>query len=167
MGYLSDLRIKMGSRPVITPGATVIVVNDQREVLFQYRSDTLDWGFPGGSMELGESMEQVASRELKEETGLEATSFELIDLFSGPEYYFRYPNGDETYSVIALYQAKNVSGKIEMKDGESIKLEFFSESTLPQTVEERAKNIIESLGDELWRLESSFKSRRKLGNGEK
>ncbi|WP_062104368.1 NUDIX hydrolase [Bacillus niameyensis] len=158
MGYLSDLRIEIGSRPVITPGATVLVVNDLREVLFQYRSDTLDWGFPGGSMELGESMEQVASRELKEETGLEAASFELIDIFSGTEYYFRYPNGDETFCVIALYHAKNVSGKIEMEDGESLKLEFFSESTLPQTIEKRAKTINESLGDELWRLESSFKS---------
>lgn len=55
MGYISELRKTIGSRPIISVGATVLVTNNQQEVLFQHRSDTHDWGLPGGSMELGET----------------------------------------------------------------------------------------------------------------
>lgn len=156
MSYISDLRELIGSRPIISVGATIIVVNEKQEILFQHRSDTLDWGLPGGSMELGETLEEVAARELKEETGLTAEQFELLDVFSGPAYYFRYPNGDETYSVIHLYRAVNVTGKLEMDDGESLHLHYFNRDNLPEHIEKRAKAIIDNLGNQFWEIESSF-----------
>lgn len=107
-------------------------------------------------MELGETLEEVASRELIEETGLVTNGFELIDVFSGPRYYFRFPNGDETYSVINLFRAKDVTGKLEMNDGESIYLEYFSKDTLPKNIEKRAKVLIENLGDKFWNLHNTF-----------
>lgn len=158
MGYISELRKLIGSRPIISVGATILVVNENREILFQHRADTLDWGLPGGSMELSETLEEVASRELKEETGLVANQFELIGVFSGPRYYFQYPNGDETYSVINLFHAKNVSGTLAMNDGESLNLKYFSKDHLPDHIEKRAKELIENLGDKLWDLDSSFSS---------
>ncbi|MDQ1144034.1 8-oxo-dGTP pyrophosphatase MutT (NUDIX family) [Bacillus sp. SORGH_AS 510] len=156
MGYISEIRKLIGSRPIISVGATILVVNEKSEILFQHRSDTLDWGLPGGSMELGETLGEVASRELKEETGLLASEFELIEVFSGPRFYFRYPNGDETYSVINLFRAIDVSGKLEMNDGESMNLKYFSKDNLPVNIEKRAKALLESLGDKLWDLGSSF-----------
>ena len=39
------------------------------------------------------------------EAGLKAERFELLDVLSGSELFFRYPNGDETYTVIVLYKA--------------------------------------------------------------
>ncbi|MFJ5718257.1 NUDIX hydrolase [Neobacillus sp. NPDC093127] len=156
MGYISEIRKLIGSRPIISVGATILVVNERKELLFQHRSDTLDWGLPGGSMELGETLEEVASRELKEETGLVADRFELVGVFSGPRYYFRYPNGDETYSIINLYRAIDISGKLEMNDGESLNLEYFSKDNLPYNIEKRAKALIESLGDKVWNLHNSF-----------
>lgn len=155
MGYVSELRKQIGSRPIITVGATILVINESKEILFQHRSDTLEWGLPGGSMELGESLEQVAQRELKEETGLDAKAFDLIDVFSGKDYYFRYPNGDETFSVINLYRAAGIVGELEMTDGESIALQFFGKDNLPEKIEKRAKNLIDRLGDRLWGLEPS------------
>lgn len=156
MGYISELRKTIGSRPIISVGATVLVTNDQREVLFQHRSDTHDWGLPGGSMELGETLEEVAIRELEEETGLQTTQLELIGVFSGPRFYFQYPNGDETYSVIHLYHAKDVTGTLAMLDGESLNLSYFSQTTLPETIERRANELLKQLGDRLWNLDSSF-----------
>lgn len=156
MGYIDELRKLIGSRPIISVGATILVVNAEKKILFQHRSDTLDWGLPGGSMELGETLEEVALRELKEETGLTANQFELLGVFSGPSYYFRYPNGDETYSVINLYHAKDVTGKLEMNDGESVDLQYFDKENVPKHIEKRAKALIDSLGEGIWDLEDSF-----------
>ncbi|TCI44323.1 MULTISPECIES: NUDIX hydrolase [unclassified Exiguobacterium] len=156
MGYLLELRKTVGSRPLISVGATILVMNEKRELLFQHRSDTLDWGFPGGSMELNETLEDVATRELKEETGLITNQFELIGVCSGPRYYFKYPNGDETYGVIHLFHAKRVSGTLEMNDGESLNLQYFSKDALPDHIEKRAGALMEQFGASLWELDSSF-----------
>ena len=156
MGYITEIRKFIGARPLISVGATVIVTNENGEVLFQHRSDTLDWGLPGGSMELTETVEEAALRELYEETGLIADELELIGVFSGPRYYFRYPNGDETYSVIHLFHAKNVKGALEMKDGESLQLSYFHQKNLPDQIEKRAKELLENTGGILWELDSSF-----------
>ncbi|MEX3743782.1 MULTISPECIES: NUDIX hydrolase [Lysinibacillus] len=156
MGYISELRKFIGCRPIISIGATILVVNDENKILFQHRSDTLNWGLPGGSMELNETLEEVAARELHEETGLVANEFDLIGVFSGPDYYFQYPNGDEIYTVIHLYIAKNVSGVLEMKDGESLNLTYFGKNELPDNIETRTKALLENLEDKLWNLGSSF-----------
>ena len=107
-------------------------------------------------MELGEMLEETASRELKEETGLNADEFELIGVYSGPRFYFQYPNGDETYSVIHLFRAVNAEGQLALNDGESLGLQFFGKDELPEKIEKRAKELLESLGETLWNLDCSF-----------
>lgn len=69
-GYIMDLREVVGARPLILAGAGVIIVDNEGRILLQHRSDNGDWGIPGGSMELGESFEEAARREVLEETGL-------------------------------------------------------------------------------------------------
>ncbi len=65
MGYIADLRRFVGSDALIGVGATVLVINDTNQILFNLRTDTNTWGLPGGSMELFESIEETAVRELK------------------------------------------------------------------------------------------------------
>lgn len=144
MSCISDLRKYIGHGPLINIGATVIVMNDKNEILLNLRSDTNTWGIIGGGMELGESLEGTAARELMEEAGLKAEHFELIDLLSGKELYFRYPNGDETYTVIALYRAVGVSGELKINDDESFRLQYFSLDDLP-VLENRAKCVVDIL----------------------
>ncbi len=148
MSYITNLRKYIGHQPIINIGATVIVMNEHNEILLNLRSDTNTWGIIGGGMELGESLEQTAARELMEEANLIADRFELIDLLSGEDLYFKYPNGDETYTVIALYKAVNVSGELKINDEESAKLQYFSFDNLPM-LESRAKYVINKIRGKL------------------
>lgn len=81
MGYIMELRKLVGPRPLIMAGSCVLVFNEEGHLLLQKRTDSLDWGTLGGSMEPGESLEETAARELYEEAGLRAESFKLISIF--------------------------------------------------------------------------------------
>ncbi|MBQ1372145.1 MAG: NUDIX hydrolase [Oscillospiraceae bacterium] len=146
MSYIGEMRAFIGHRPMLSAGATVLVLRDHK-LLLNLRSDTNTWGIPGGGLELGETLEQTAARELREETNLRAEGFTLLHLFSGEDFYFRYPNGDELYSVVALYRAENVSGELQINDAESRKLKFFGLDALPP-LESRAEKIINWLREQ-------------------
>lgn len=81
--YIKSLRQHLGHTPLLQVGASVIVINEAGQMLMQQRTDCGSWGYAGGSVELGESVEQTAERELFEETGLKAQKLELLGVYSG------------------------------------------------------------------------------------
>lgn len=151
MGYINDLRKFVGHDPLIGIGATVLVFNEKQELLLNLRSDTNTWGIPGGAMELYENIYDTAVRELKEEAGIHATNLELVDVLSGSDYYFEYPNGDKMCTVIVLFKVLNYTGKIKVADEESKDLKFFSLNDLPK-MEARSLKIIENIKDKKIKL---------------
>ena len=68
-------------RPVVGVGGVVIVGG--RALLIRRGSEPLlgQWSIPGGTLELGESLESGVIRELKEETGLTVRIVEMIEVF--------------------------------------------------------------------------------------
>ncbi|MDL4841109.1 NUDIX hydrolase [Aquibacillus rhizosphaerae] len=142
--YIADLRKDVGSRPIIMVGAGIMVFNSQGELLLQLRTDSNDWGLPGGAMELGESFEETAKRELLEETGLTTSKLDFVELLSGEHLYFKYPNDDEVYNVIALFKTNKVSGELQLLDGESHDLKYFSLKQLPEPIHKVTKIMIEA-----------------------
>lgn len=146
MGYIMDLRKHVGHDPLIGIGATTLVFNDKKELLLNLRTDTGTWGIPGGSMELYETIEETAVRELKEEAGITADRLELVTVLSGQDFYFEYPNGDKMCTVIVLFKVAACSGEIKVSDDESKALRFFPLTGLP-AMESRAQKIIDRILD--------------------
>lgn len=85
MSYVHSLRALVGHRPLIIAGAAVLIFDKHNRLLLQHRKDNQQWGLIGGSMEIGESLEDTARREVYEETGLELLELEWFELFSGKE----------------------------------------------------------------------------------
>lgn len=81
----------------------MLVFDPQGRLLLQRRTDTSEWAIPGGMMEPGESFEQTARREILEETGLTLGALEFLGVYSGSQFYYRYPNGDEVNNVSVAY----------------------------------------------------------------
>ena len=76
MGYIEDLRKIIGHRCISLTGSVVIIKDGEGRILLQKRTHPKGrWGLPGGLMELGESCEETAVREVREETGLELVQY--------------------------------------------------------------------------------------------
>ncbi len=149
--YISRLRQCVGHQPLLMVGASVLLLNDKNEVLMLKRSDSDDWGVPGGTLELGETAEQTARRELLEETNLTAHELELFGVFSGPELYFKYPNGDEVYNVAVVYLVRGVKGKLKMNDGENSDPAFFDLAHLAEKIGQPVQPVLKKLAQTIKR----------------
>lgn len=129
--YVRDIRKKIGHDPLMICGASVIVENERGEILMQLRSDNGEWGYAGGSVELYETVEDAAVRELHEETGLVADELELLGVFSGESMRYTYPNGDQASIVDVVFLCRKYHGTLKCQAGEVEKLAFFPLQQLP------------------------------------
>ena len=105
-------------RPAVTGDCIVITKEENPKILLIQRGDNPYkgcWAFPGGFMEMDETTEQCAIRELKEETGLELSGPRQIGAYSKVD---RDPRGrtitvaylfmvDEPLPVVGLDDAAN------------------------------------------------------------
>ena len=101
-------------RPV-TPLLSVDVVielidRDARPiVLIERRYEPFGWALPGGFVDVGETVEQAAVREAREETGLQVELQSLLGCYSDPR---RDPRG-HTVSIVYVATAR---GEPEARD---------------------------------------------------
>ncbi|WP_141433757.1 NUDIX hydrolase [Bacillus sp. 03113] len=151
MDYVKELRLLVGHKPLILTGAVAIIMNDQNEVLLQLRTKG-KWGLPGGLMELGESLEETAQRETKEETGLTVNELTFLGVFSGKDYYNKLENMDEYYAVTAVYFTNDVIGEIRKDHDESLDIQYFPLDQLPAELAPQYRSFIEPFKNELMKL---------------
>ncbi len=121
-----NLRDKLGNQPIIMIGATAIIKNNAGNILLQKRSDSGRWGTIGGAMELGESFEETAKREVEEETSIIVTELQMRSVLSGNDMFHKYPNGDQVYLVTAVFEIIKWRGIPRVNDSESLELKFFN-----------------------------------------
>ena len=143
--YLKDLREKTGHMPLVLPHAVVIIINNQNEILLEERADDGFFDFPGGGIDLKETAEEAAARELKEETGLIANRLELFKVYSGEITHYVYFNGDEIYGVDCVYICRDYLGELKPQLSEVKRLFFCSLDKMPEKMSPRNKQIIKDL----------------------
>ncbi|MGC1676761.1 MAG: NUDIX hydrolase [Candidatus Binataceae bacterium] len=89
-------------RPQCPPiAADVIAEIGDKIVLIERRNFPLGWAIPGGFVDFGETVEQAAVREAREEISLEVEIRALLGVYSRPE---RDPRG-QTITVVYVARA--------------------------------------------------------------
>jgi 8-oxo-dGTP pyrophosphatase MutT (NUDIX family) len=146
MDYILQLRQYIGHRPILMVGAAILVLDEQNRLLMMKRSDSGCWGIPGGATELGEVVEDAAKRETLEEANLEIVEMSLFGVFSGPELFYKYPNGDEVYNVTIVYLSYAWRGEIKL-NGEHTEWEWFAADEIPDDVSPPIKPVIATFRD--------------------
>ena len=145
MDYLKELRKRTDHMPLVLPHSVVVLFNNKGEVLLEERADDGFFDFPGGGIDLKESAEDAARRELKEETNLIADELELFKVYSGEITHYIYFNGDEIYGVDCVYLCKKYHGELKPQLEEVKSLKFYSLDNLPEKMSKRNKQIIKDL----------------------
>ena len=115
-------------RPAVTADCVVITNEQQPKVLLIQRGNEPFkgcWAFPGGFMDMGETTEHCAVRELKEETGLAVSDLHQIGAYSKID---RDPRG-RTISVAYLVI---IDSPVEVTgQDDAAKAEWFPITNLP------------------------------------
>ena len=116
----------------IRPSVSAVIFDRVGRLLLQRRADGGQWGLPGGSMEIGESLHEAVRREVLEETGLRVAVRRLVGVYSRPGLQVvRYPNGTVWHYVNACFECAVRGGGLQTCD-ETLALEFFPPGRLPR-----------------------------------
>ena len=104
-------------RPVCPPiAADVIAEIGNRIVLIERKNFPEGWAIPGGFVDFGETVEQAAMREAKEEISLEVEIRALLGIYSRPD---RDPRGQ---TITAVYIARASGTPVAADDAKNLGL---------------------------------------------
>ena len=94
-------------------GAVVFILDDSKAKYLLLKNDQTNyWDFPKGKVEGGETKEQTAAREIKEESGLDV---ELVDGFSDIiKYMYTSRDGEVISKEVVFFLAESLSGDVKL-----------------------------------------------------
>jgi ADP-ribose pyrophosphatase YjhB (NUDIX family) len=108
------------------PTVDIIIEIDDRIILIRRKNPPYGWALPGGFVDYGESLEQAAIREAKEETSLDVQLTSLLGAYSEPN---RDPR-QHTISTVFRAKAQGIP-----KAGDDAKdIGLFSKDNLPENL---------------------------------
>jgi mutator protein MutT len=97
--YYHDQKAPKPNQPM-TPSVHGVIMNSSQEILLHRREDSLLWAFPGGKIEMEESVEQCLIREMREELGVDVCAQHLLGLYTDPSYILAL--GDYAHRVFLI-----------------------------------------------------------------
>ncbi len=113
-------------------------------LLIKRRNPPHGWALPGGFIDYGESAEQAAVREAREETGLDVVLTGLLGVYSDPRRDPRF----HTLSVVFLAEAAPDAAPVAGDDAGEAR--FFSLDALPDMAFDH-RNIVDDFAKRLSR----------------
>lgn len=124
-GHLGYTQRKLGRYPIPTVDI-IIEVGDEGIILIKRKNPPFGWAIPGGFVDWGESLEDAAVREAKEETNLEIKNLRQFHTYSAPGRDPRF------HTISTVFIAKG-EGKPQAKD-DAVEIEVFTRDTLPPEI---------------------------------
>jgi ADP-ribose pyrophosphatase YjhB (NUDIX family) len=118
----------------------IIEVEDRKIVLIKRKNLPIGWAIPGGFVDYGESLEDAAIREAKEETGLDVTLIRQLHTYSRPDRDPRH------HAISTVFIARAAGTPVAADDAAEIGL--FNRNHLPHPLAFDHKEILE---DYFWR----------------
>jgi len=117
------LRREYPKRPFVA--VAIIAINRGNILLEKRRNDPNRerWTVPGGLIELGESTDQAAVREMMEETGLVVAKLRLFDVFDS---IIRDDTGKVKYHFVNIYYSVRIRGRKLNAGSDAIDLRWVS-----------------------------------------
>lgn len=136
----------------IRPGVAVIIMDEEKRVLLQKRSDVGLWGIPSGHVEPGETVAEAAIREVQEETNLQIHILKLVGVYSEPNsQVFKYPNGRMVHFITTCFLAEVIGGQLRCNSSESLDVRFFPITDLPSgLLDMHPKWLDDALANKNW-----------------
>ena len=128
------------ARPIVGVGG--VIIEDGQVVLIKRRYEPLAgrWSLPGGSLEVGESLADGASRELREETGLEVQVGPIVEVF---DRILRDEDGRVRYHFVLVdFLCRPSSGALQAADDASDARWVPLDGLLPYDLTEKAAAVI-------------------------
>ncbi len=115
---------KLTISPIL--GSDAAIFDSSGRILLMKRTDNQKWCLPCGLVEAGESPEQGAMREAKEETGLDVQILELVKV------YTRFPSAEYgLYTLVSTVYLCQAVGGVLTRSHEDLGLQYWNLEEVP------------------------------------
>jgi ADP-ribose pyrophosphatase YjhB (NUDIX family) len=91
--------------------AVTVFVQQADRVLLVQRTDNSLWALPGGAQDVGEFIAQTATRETREETGMDVEVVGLVGIYSDPRHVVEYSDGEVRQQFSICLRAEYLAGE--------------------------------------------------------
>ena len=114
--------------PLLTVDIIIECVNQPQRpiILIERRYEPFGWAIPGGFVDVGETLEQAAIREAREETCVDVTLKTLLGCYSDP-------NRDKRGHTVGVVYIAESTGTPQAAD-DAINLQTYALDSLPQVL---------------------------------